>query len=160
LHRLSQPTLTGNKRIPGLKLDNARQLALMHALVAFRHILAGQFTTAEVYPRVLQALSFTADQYQLNSLRYDLSKLRAKGLVEKIPQSRRYRLTAEGYRISLIYLKLFHKLYAPLTAGVLHPYPGDQLLPLSRTTTLDQLYLAVGKALDNLIREIGLEVAA
>jgi hypothetical protein len=67
----------------------------MHALVAFSHVLAGHFTTSEVYPRVLQALGFIADQYKLNSLRYDLSKLRAKALVEKIPRSRRYRLTAE-----------------------------------------------------------------
>ncbi len=29
---------------------------------------------------------------RLASLRYDLSKLRAKGLVEKVPHSRRYRL--------------------------------------------------------------------
>jgi hypothetical protein len=132
----------------------------MHALVSFSHVLAGHFTTSEVYPRVLQALGFTADQYKLNSLRYDLSKLRVKALVEKIPRSRRYRLTAEGYRISLIYLKLFHKLYAPLTAGMIHPYLADRLLPVSRTSTLDQLYFAVGQALDNLIREIGLEVAA
>jgi hypothetical protein len=30
-----------------------------------------------------------ADRYTLASLRYDLSKLRAKGLVEKLPHSRR-----------------------------------------------------------------------
>ena len=62
--------------------------------------------------------------------------------------------------MSLIYLKLFHKLYAPLTAGIIHPYPDDGLLPVSRTSNLDQLYLAVGQALDNMVREIGLEVAA
>jgi hypothetical protein len=45
-------------------------------------------------------------------------------------------------------------------AGVIHPFAADRLLPVTRTSTLDQLYLAVGQALDNLIREIGLEVAA
>ena len=36
LRNLAQPTLTATgKRIPGLKLDNPRQLALMHALVRF-----------------------------------------------------------------------------------------------------------------------------
>ena len=160
LHRLRQPTLVGHKRIPGLKLDNPRQLALMHALVAFSHILAGQFTTADLYPRVLQALGYRSDQYKLNSLRYDLSKLRAKGLVEKIPRSRRYQLTAPGYRLCVVYLKLFEKLYAPLAAGVIHPCSHDGLLPLHRTTALDQLYLAVKQALDNLVHEIGLEAAA
>jgi hypothetical protein len=33
----------------------------------------------------------------LASLRYDLSKLRAKGLVHKLPRSRRYQLTPQGY---------------------------------------------------------------
>ena len=47
------------------------------------------------------------------SLRYDLSKLRAKGLVEKPPRSRRYRLPAEGYSTCLIFLKLFQRLYVP-----------------------------------------------
>jgi hypothetical protein len=60
-HQLAQPTVTGQKRVPGLKLDNPRQLGLMHALVAFSHVMAGHFTTSEVYPRVLQALGFTAD---------------------------------------------------------------------------------------------------
>jgi hypothetical protein len=92
--------LPSGKRIPGLKLDHLRQLALMHALVCFAHIAAGNtFTTAELYPYVLAALEMSADQYSLASLRYDLRKLRAKDLVEnsqnravKLPKSRRYRL--------------------------------------------------------------------
>jgi hypothetical protein len=160
LERLRQPTAVGKKRTPGLKLDNARQLAPMQALVAFSHILAGQFTTADLYPRVLQILGRSPEEYKLNSLRYDLSKLRAKELVEKIPRSRRYQFTGQGYRLSIVYLKLFEKLYAPLTAGMIHPCPNDNLLPLHRTTALDQRYLAVKQALDNLVHEIGLEVAA
>jgi hypothetical protein len=41
LRQLSQPTVLPNgKRIPGLKLDHPRQLALMHALLRFSHIAA------------------------------------------------------------------------------------------------------------------------
>jgi hypothetical protein len=39
-------------------------------------------------------------------------------------------------------------------------FEHESMLPATRTRTLDQLYLAVGQALDNLIRAIGLEVAA
>jgi hypothetical protein len=60
----------------------------MHALVRFSHIAAqSTFTTAEVYADTLNALETSAKNYSLASLRYDLSKLRAKGLVEKIPKS-------------------------------------------------------------------------
>ena len=94
LRKLAQPTVTAaGKRIPGLKLDNPRQLALMHALVRFSHIAAANsFTTADLLPGVLDALGSGGGRYTLASLRYDLSKLRAKGLVEKLPHSRRYRL--------------------------------------------------------------------
>ena len=92
LRKLTEPTImpTG-KRIPGLKLDHPRQLAVMHALVRFAPIAGGNtFTTAELYSRVLAVLGCPAERYTLASLRYDLAKLRAKGLVAKLPNSRRY----------------------------------------------------------------------
>ncbi len=161
LQQLRQPTLLpSGRRIPGLKLDHPRQLALMHALVRFSHLAAGSvFTTPEVHPHVAQALGGSTDQYKLSSVRYELSKLRAKGLVEKIPHSRRYRLRPEGYRLCVVYLKLFEKLYAPLTAGLLAPFPGDTQLPPEKTTQLDRLYRAVAQALDNLVEGVGLKAA-
>jgi hypothetical protein len=41
--------------------------------------------------------------------------LRAKGLIKKIPHSRRYQLLPNGYQVCVLFLKLFEKLYAPLT---------------------------------------------
>jgi hypothetical protein len=92
LRRLAEPTIIlAGKRIPGLRLDHPRQLALMHALVRFAHIAADNtFSTAEIHPYVIKALGCPSDCYTLGSLRYDLSKLRAKGLVTKLPNSRRY----------------------------------------------------------------------
>ena len=81
LQTLIQPTILPNgKRIPGLKLDHPRQLALMHALVRFSHLAAqDSFSTSEVHPDTAEALGRTTTEYTLGSLRYDLSKLRAKG---------------------------------------------------------------------------------
>ena len=99
-------------------------------------------------------------QYSLASFRYDLSKLRAKGLVEKIPHSRRYRLVGKGYSICLVFLKLFEKVYAPLTAGLLAPFRGDRLLPEEKRCTLDRLYQHITDDLDALFRAVGLKIAA
>jgi len=161
LRRLSQPTQTqGGRRIPGLKLDHPRQLALMQALVRFAQLAAGgTFTTREVHPHVAQALGLDPAQYKLTSLRYELSKLRAKRLVEKVPHSHRYRLLPEGYRLCVVYLKLFEKIYAPLTAGLLKPLPADARLPRDKIAQLDRLYLAVTQALDNLLEGVGLKAA-
>jgi len=92
-------------------------------------------------------------------LRYDLSKLRAKGLVEKIPHSRRYRLLPNGYRICLVFLKLFERIYAPLTAGLLRPFPPDNQLQNQRLSQLDRLYQRVTHAVDDLVQAVGLKAA-
>jgi hypothetical protein len=161
LRSLAQPTIsTTGKRTPGLKLDNPRQLALMHALVRFSHVAAASsFTTTELYARVRDTLGGAANRYTLASLRYDLSKLRVKGLVEKLPHSRRYRLLPEGYSICLVFLKLFERVYAPLTAGLLSPVKADATLPSQRQSQLDRLYQRVVDDLDALIHAIGLKAA-
>ena len=162
LQKLAEPTtLTNGKRIPGLKLDHPRQLAVMHALVRYANIAAGStFTTADLYPSVLDALGLPQSQYSLASLRYDLSKLRAKGLLEKLPHSRRYRLAHKGYSICVLFLKLFERIYAPLTAGLLKPFAGDRNLASDKRCQLDRLYQRLTDDLDALLSAVGLKTAA
>src|SRR6266702_1424676 len=116
-------------------------------------------TTRDLYPQTLQALQVTPEEYKLGSLRYDLWKLRAKGLVEKIPHSRRYRLLPHVYQICLVFLKLYEKIYAPLTAGILQPFAADQSIPKEKITALDRRYTAVIEALDDLVEAVGLKAA-
>jgi hypothetical protein len=93
-------------------------------------------------------------------LRYDLSKLRAKGLVERVPHSRRYRLLSHGYSICLLFLKLFERVYAPLTAGLLRPVAADARLADDKRHRLDRLYQRIVSDLDALLQAIGLRTAA
>ena len=175
LRQLAEPTrLPNGKRLPGLTLDHPRQLALMHALVRFAHIAGGDtFTTRDLHPAAAAALDIsvaaagttmspgaTTDRYRLASLRYDLSKLRAKGLVEKVPHSRRYRLCPKGYTICVVFLKLFERVYAPLTAGLLRPVAADARLAEDKRHQLDRLYQRVVTDLDALLCAVGLKTAA
>lgn len=162
VRQLATPTrLPTGKRIPGLKLDHPRQLALMHALVRFAHIAAGDtFTTRDLHAPTAAALDTTPDQYPLASLRYDLSKLRAKDLVERVPHSRRYRLLPQGYSICLLFLKLFERVYAPLTAGLLTPVTADSRLAEEKRHRLDRLYQRIVTDLDALLEAVGLRTAA
>ena len=50
----------------------------------------------DIHPAALESLGAKESEYKLSSFRYDLSKLRAKGLVEKIPHSRRYLLVGKA----------------------------------------------------------------
>jgi len=162
LRKLAAPTTLANgRRIPGLQLDHPRQLAVLHALVRFANIAAGStFTTAAVYTPALDALGSNASRYSLASFRYDLSKLRAKGLVQKIPRSRPYRLVAKGYSVCLIFLKLFERIYAPLPAGLLKPFAGHHKLARDKRSELDRLYQRIVDDLAALLHAVGLKVAA
>jgi hypothetical protein len=143
-----------------ISTHGARQLVLMRAFVRFAHIAAGStFTTAELYPYVLAALQISSDQYSLASLRYDLSKLRAKALVQKLPKSRGYHLWSQGYSICLVFLKLFERVYAPLIAGLLQPYRADSKLQQRKRTQLDRLYQKIVDDLDELLGALGLKAA-
>jgi len=162
LRTLAAPTvLPSGRRIPGLKLDHPRHLALMHALGWFAHIPAQQtFTTAERYPKTLAALGVSATDDTLAALRDDLSKLRAKALVTTLPHSRRYQRQPHGYTISVVFLKLFERIYAPLTAGLLQPFRGDTTLPDTKRSQLDRLYQRVVNDLNTLLDAVGLKAAA
>jgi hypothetical protein len=162
LRQLGEPTHVANgKRVPGLKLDHPRLLAVMHALVRFAHVAGGDtFTMPDLHPAAAAALDVTTDQYRLSSLRYDLSKLRAKRLVERVEHSRRYRLLPQGYRICVLFLKLFERVYAPLTAGLLRPVASDALLAHEKRHQLDRLYQRIVTDLDALWRAVGLRSAA
>ena len=67
LRQLAAPTiLASGKRIPGLKLDHPRQLALMHALVRFANVAtANTFTTSQLHAPAAEALGYALSQYPL-----------------------------------------------------------------------------------------------
>ena len=129
LRQLAEPTITPTgKRIPGLKLDHPRQLALMHALVRFAHIAGGNtFTTAELYPRVLAALGCAG-----RTLHARLASLRSgKAPGQRVsspsfPTPAATNCCRAVTQSVLIFLKLFERVYAPLTAGLLSPVSADR----------------------------------
>jgi hypothetical protein len=161
LRKLAGPAvLPDGKRIPGLKPDHPRQLALMHALVRFSHIAArNTFTTTEICADTPAALDLSPKDYSWASLRYGLSKLRARRLVEKVPRSRRYRLSRQGYSVCLVFLKLFERICAPLAAGLLAPVSGDSKLQRQKRSQPDRLYRRVIDDLDKLMDAAGLKAA-
>jgi hypothetical protein len=159
LRQLAAATILPNgKRIPGLKLDHPRQLALMHALVRFTNIAAGNtFTTSELHVPTAEARLQPVRIYSFFAPLRSLQTQSPRGLVEKIPRSRRYRLFPQGYSICLLFLKLFERIYAPLTAGLLRPFSPDAKMHELRRSQLDRLYARVISSLDKLLQAVGLK---
>jgi hypothetical protein len=156
LQELRRPSISATgRRLPGLHVDDPRLMAVLQAVTCFSYLAGkGCFRTRDLLVDVQKALD--NPQYQLSQLRYDLSKLRGKGLLLRVPGTQTYQLTAEGYRLAILYLKLYHRLYAPLTAGVRAPAASDVKMLSQRLHKLDRLYLCVDQALHRLAAYLAL----
>jgi predicted MarR family transcription regulator len=55
--------------------------------------------------------------YRPNEMTYDLRRLRLAGLINRLPHTNRYTLTADGIRIAITYTKIYNRLLIPLTAA-------------------------------------------
>ena len=83
LASLARPVVVGRRRVPGLKLEEDRVVRLREGLLHPGTFLA-DWTTREVHARLLARHRLAEGDYRLGPLRYDLTKLRAHGLVERL----------------------------------------------------------------------------
>jgi|GEM_PF-5665357 len=92
LRLLSQPAHVGKRRIPGFRQADARLYSLAKVLVQ----LPGEFRAREAATLVAAELGCSTHRYRLTHFRYDLGKLRARHLAERVGRTLRYRLTHIG----------------------------------------------------------------
>jgi hypothetical protein len=64
-------------------------------------------------------------------------------------------LSFNQHGLAILYQKLHHRLYGPLTAGIVEPVASDNQMLKSRKARLDRLYEAVDKALHKLSAAVG-----
>jgi hypothetical protein len=154
LAALASPTLIGQRRIPGLKLHDDRVIRLLESLL--HPGCMGDWTSRELHTRILARHRLAETTYRLSQLRYDLSKLRAKGLVERIGASRRYRLTPLGLKLGVLLVKLRIRVLGPLatllTASPVRHRPS--------ANSIDVAFQEVDIALDHLSAAFGLKQVA
>jgi hypothetical protein len=156
LAALAEPTLVGRRRLPGLKLHDDRVIRLLETLLHPGGFV-GDWTTRELHTRILARHQLTDAEYRLSQLRYDLSKLRAKGLVARLGTTRRYRLTVLGLKLGVLLVKLRTRLLGPLTSSVAEiPRPS----PTRHPNSVQAAFHEVDAALDHLSAALGIHQAA
>jgi hypothetical protein len=70
------------------------------------------------------AFSLSPQDYTLTQLRYDLRKMKAHGLLERIDKHYAYRLTEKGTRVAAMFV-LFHKrICGPLANSLFQHRPN------------------------------------
>ena len=156
LASLARPVVVGTRRVPGLKLEDDRVIRLLEALLHPGTFVA-DWTTREVHTRLLARHRLTAADYRLTQLRYDLGKLRAHQLVERLGTSRRYRLTARGLKLGVLLVKIRTRLLGPLASLASDERPRQ---PTRTTSAVEAAFRQVDTALDHLCDTLGLIPAA
>ena len=154
LAALAQPTLRGLRRIPGIRLHDDRVLRLLEVLLQPGGLIA-DWTTADLHARVTARYRLAPGAYRPSQLRYDLWKLRAKGLVERVGRTRRYRLTTTGARLGVVLVKLRFRLLGPLATVAAQPRPRS----CTPTNSFDTAIRNLDHALDEVLSALALRAA-
>lgn len=151
---LAQPTFRGQRRIPGIRLHDDRVLRLLEVLLQPGGLIA-DWTSAELHTRVLARYRLAAQDYRPSQLRYDLWKLRAKGLVDRVGTTRHYRLTAAGARLGVVLIKLRFRLLGPVATLAAHSQPRAS----APTNSFEIAIRNLDDALDQLFSALALRAA-
>ena len=155
LAALAAPVTMGTRRVPGIKLHDDRVIRLLDTLLHPGGLL-GDWTTRQLHARIVARHRLSEHDYTLGQLRYDLGKLRAHGLAQRVGRSRRYRLTPEGVRLGALLVKIRTRLLGPLSAD-------PALVPVPRSdnpSAVEAALRTVDRALDTLCSTLGLSAAA
>ena len=115
--RVTRPSRTDDGLYAAaLRFGAPRVMAVLSTLVGFCHIAVG-FTNRELVDLVGGLLG---ESYTSRQATYDLRRLIRKGLIVKIPHTRRYQLTTIGRRVAVLFTKTYGRVLAP-GLGVLDP---------------------------------------
>ena len=70
-----------------------------------------------------QVTRLLGTSYTASQMSYDLTRLRRKGLIQRLPRSNTYVLTSDGVRFAVFYTKVHDRLLHPLLAANHPPAP-------------------------------------
>jgi len=107
--QLQQPAEVDGQHVSALPFGQERVQALLTALVLFCFQPQG-FRNHQLRPLLAQLLGLAESQIRPGRMSYDLRRLRLHGLIERLPKSHRYRLTAFGLKTALFYNRAYQRL--------------------------------------------------
>jgi DNA-binding HxlR family transcriptional regulator len=118
LQAIDSPVTAGRQRASGLRFADARVHALWHAIILFRQLAEG-FRSADLRHHLAALSGRDPDAISQGAITYQLRRLRLHGLIERLPNSFRYRVTDFGFRAALFFTRLYNRLLRPGLAAAL-----------------------------------------
>lgn len=122
--QVQRPQAVDGQRVAALRFADPRVQALLSALVVFR-LLPHGFAAAEFRQHLAPLLGLPTAVLTPGRVTYDLRRLRLHGVIERIPKSHRYQVTAAGLRLALFFTRTYARLLRPGLARVVPTLPDD-----------------------------------
>ena len=119
---LHRPRVVDRQRASALRFGDPRVQALLAALLAFR-VLPDGFQNRDLRTTVAPLIGLSVEEYGRGRMTYDLRRLRLHGLIERIPFTRRYRVTDHGLRTALCYHRTYARVLRPAMSVVFEAPP-------------------------------------
>ena len=118
---------------------------------ANRRLLPRGFDSRQLRERVAPLLGKTVEAWTPGRMTYDLRRLRLRGLIERIPRTRRYRVTQEGLRTALCFHRTYARLLRPALSVVFEdcashatPLPPENIDALAALQGSTNIPIATG----------------
>src|ERR1700726_863566 len=127
---INGPVAAGRQRASGLRFADARVQSLLHALIPFR-LLANGFRCADLRHHLAILSGCDPQSISQGAITYQLRRLRLHGLIERLPNSFRYRVTEFGLRLALFFTRTYNRILRPGLAAALQSLPAIDA-PLKR----------------------------
>jgi hypothetical protein len=124
---LTTPQTIAGQRVSGLRFGDPTVLAVLAALLMFRHLPEG-FRHSTLRPLRARLLARPAQDLKPGRLTYHLRRLRLRGLVARVPKTHRYQLTDAGHRAALFYVTSLARVIRPTAADLDDPQSTPTLL--------------------------------
>lgn len=137
--------------VAGIDINQPRIQAVLQAVVALA-VKPNGFKASELAERVRQMPGLSMEQYTSRQASYDLRKLRAKGVVKRIPKSLRYEAEPKGLRASAALLVLRNKVLVPLLAKQGKRYNG----PRCHMSPIDMHYDNIQNEMQQAFKVLGI----
>jgi hypothetical protein len=148
LTRIALPGVKGKVRTAGIRVQDPRMIRLLEVLL-HASVGLGGWTTRQLLKETQQRFGLSPEGYQLNSLRYDLRKLKGHGLLERVDGHHRWRLTGKGQRVAVLFVLFHRRLCGPLAASQFHHRPDEQHRPAC--SQLEAAYYKADRAIDEIV---------
>jgi hypothetical protein len=145
---ITNPVDVDGQHAAALRFGDPRAQALLAILLMFR-LHPNGFTNRDLRTHLTGLLGVDPDTWPAGRATYDLRRLRLHGLIERIPNTHRYRVTDTGLRNALFLTQVHDRLIRTGSAQLADPDPPAP-------SRLRAAYHAYHQALDRLTREAGL----